>query len=75
MRTTATLDDELAAIIAQYAQSRKISFSKAIAELVRRGVRKSPRIKFVDGLPVFDLPKPKQPMTSADVKAMEADEP
>ena len=70
MRTTITLDDDAAAIAAQYAESRDISLSKAIAELIVRGTR----IKYVDGLPVFDLPKTKQPITSQHVKALEAEE-
>lgn len=75
MRTTLTLDDDIAAIVAQYADSRELSLSKAIAELIVRGTRKAPRIKYVDGLPVFDLPKPRHPITSQQVKALEADEP
>jgi hypothetical protein len=39
MRTTVTLDDEAAAIVEQYAAARNLSVSKAIAELVVRGVR------------------------------------
>ena len=75
MRTTVTLDDDVAEIAAQYAQSRDLSLSKAIAELIVRGTRKAPRIKYVDGLPVFDLPKTRQPITSEQVKALEADQP
>jgi hypothetical protein len=75
MRTTVTLDDDVATIAAQYAQSRDLSLSKAIAELIVRGTRKAPRIKYVDGLPVFDLPKTRPPITSQQVKALEAEEP
>ncbi len=75
MRTTLTLDDDVATIAAQYAQSRDLSLSKAIAELIVRGTRKAPRIKYVDGLPVFDLPKAREPITSQQVKALEAEEP
>jgi hypothetical protein len=75
MRTTVTLDDDVAAIAAQYAESRDLSLSKAIAELIVRGTRRSARIKCVDGLPVFDLPKAKQPITGEQVKALEAEEP
>jgi hypothetical protein len=74
MRTTVTLDDDVAAIAAQYAESRELSLSKAIAELIVRGTRRSSRIKYVDGLPVFDLPKSKRPITSQQVKALEAEE-
>ena len=74
MRTTITLDDDIAAVAAQYAESRELTLSKAIAELIVRGTRKASRIKYVDGLPVFDLPKSKQRITSEQVKALEAEE-
>jgi len=45
MRTTVTLDDDVATIAAQYAQSRELSLSKAIADLIARGTRKAPRIQ------------------------------
>ena len=75
MRTTVTLNDDIATIAAQYAESRDLSLSKAIAELIVRGTRRSARIKYVDGLPVFDLPKSKPPITSERVKALEIEEP
>ncbi len=74
MRTTITLDDETAAIAAQYARSRDISLSKAIGELIVRGTRRAPRIKYVDGLPVFDLPKSRRPITTEHVKDLEAED-
>ena len=74
MRTTVTLDDEAAEIVTQYAQSKDLSISKAIAELILRGARKPARIRYVDGLPVFDLPKPKRPISSERVKQLEAEE-
>jgi len=74
MRTTITLDEEAAAVAAQYARSRDISLSKAIGELIVRGTRRAPRIKYVRGLPVLDLPKPRRPVTTEFVKQLEADE-
>jgi hypothetical protein len=74
MRTTITLDDEAAAVAAQYAKARDVSLGKAIGELILRGTRKSSRIKFVDGLPVFDMPKETHPITNERVKAFEVDE-
>jgi hypothetical protein len=73
MRTTVTLDDEAAAIAQQYAESRNLSMSKAIGELIVRSVRREPRIKYVDGLPVFDLPKSKRKITTELVKKFEAE--
>jgi hypothetical protein len=74
MRTTVTLDEASAAIATRYAQGRGISLSRAIAELIVRGSRRAARIKYVDGLPVFDLPKAKPGLTTEQVKALEADE-
>ncbi|HTV65634.1 MAG TPA: hypothetical protein VMD98_08520 [Bryocella sp.] len=71
MRTTITLDDETAAIATQYARSRELSLSKAISELIVRGTRRAARIKYVDGLPVFDLPKSRRRITTEFVKALE----
>jgi hypothetical protein len=74
MRTTITLDDDVASVAQQYAESRELTFSKAIAELIVRATRKGSRIKYVDGMPVFDLPRTKRPLTSAQVKALEMEE-
>jgi hypothetical protein len=74
MRTTINLDDEVAELAAQYAKARDVTLGKAIGELILRGTRKGSRIKFVDGLPVFDMPKGKNPITTARVKAFEAEE-
>lgn len=74
MRTTINLDDEAAAIALQYAKSRDLTLGKAIGELILRGTRKSSRIKYIDGLPVFDMPKEKLPITTERVKDFEAEE-
>lgn len=71
MRMTVTLNNDVAAIAKQYAESRNLSLGEAIAELILRGTRRPARVKYVDGLPVFDLPKSKHPITSEQVKALE----
>jgi len=48
-----------------------VSLSKAISELIQRGTRTGPRIKYVDGWPMLDLPKPKRLLTTARVKQLE----
>jgi hypothetical protein len=73
MRTTITLDDEAEDIARQYAESRNLSLSKAIGELIVRSVRRQPRIKYVNGRPVFDLPKTKHKITTEWVKKFEAE--
>ena len=74
MRTTINLDDEAASIAAQYAKSRQLTLGRAIGELILRSTRTTSRIKYVDGLPVFDLPRESEPITTQRVKAFEADE-
>lgn len=71
MRTTISLDDEAAAIAAHYAESRNVTLGKAVSELIVRGAKRSPRIKYVDGLPVLDLPPGKKRITTAHVRALE----
>lgn len=70
MRVTITLDDEAAGIVDQYAKAREMSLSKAISELVLKSMRTKPRIKYVNGLPVFDLPKSKRKITTERVRAV-----
>jgi hypothetical protein len=57
MRTTITLNDEASELATLYARGRDISLSRAISELVVRGIDAKPRIKYVDGFPVFDIPQ------------------
>lgn len=71
MRTTITMDDDTAEMAAQYARSRGVSLSKAISELIQSAVHPRPRIKYVDGWPVLDLPKRKEPLTTERVKELE----
>jgi len=57
MRTTVKLEDEASEIVQLYADSRDISVSKAISELVVQAVHPKMRIKYIDGTPVFDVPR------------------
>lgn len=71
MRTTITLDDEAAEIATLYARGRGVSLSRAINELIQRGTHPPARIKYVNGFPMMDLPKPSRPLTTERVKALE----
>jgi hypothetical protein len=57
MRTTIKLDEEAGEIVRLYADSRDVSISKAISELVLQAVQPKMRIKYIDGIPVFDIPQ------------------
>jgi predicted transcriptional regulator len=73
MRTTIKLDDEAEQIVRLYADSRDISVSKAISELVVQAVHPKMRIKYVDGIPVFDIPQGRT-ITDEEVRAAIAEE-
>ena len=49
--------------------------SKASPKLVEPPTRPRARIKYVNGLPVFDVPKPRKLLTTERVKELEAEEP
>ena len=68
------MDEETAKGTAQYARSRGVSLSKAISELVQRGLRPRARIKYVNGWPVLDLPKRGAPLTTERVRELEDEE-
>ena len=74
MRTTITMDEDTAKVAAQYARSRGVSLSKAISELIQRGIRPRARIKYVNGWPVLALPKRKVPLTTERVRELEDEE-
>jgi hypothetical protein len=71
MRTTITMDDETAEIATQFARANGLSLSKAISELIQRATRPKARIKYVNGFPMLDLPKPKKLLTTERVKELE----
>jgi len=74
MRTTITMDDETAEIATQYARANGLSLSKAISELIYRATRPRSRIKYVNGWPVFDLPRSGKRITTEHVKMLEDQE-
>ncbi|WP_263354474.1 hypothetical protein [Acidicapsa acidisoli] len=73
MRTTVKLDAEASEIIQLYADSRAISVSKAISELVLQAVQPKMRIKYIDGIPVFDIPQGRT-ITDEEVRRLVAEE-
>jgi hypothetical protein len=53
MRTTINLDDQAGEIVQLYADSRAISVSEAISELVMQAVQPKTRIEYIDGIPTI----------------------
>jgi hypothetical protein len=74
MRTTLTLSDEAYEIAQRYAESCDVSLSKAVSELVERATRKRIRIRYEDGIPVFDVPEDGPKITTEMVKRLEAED-
>lgn len=75
MRTTLRLDDDVLQVVKTYAENRSLAMGNALSELVRRGLSAPPRTRIVNGLVVFDVSEDGEPVTSEQVKRLEADEP
>lgn len=72
MRTTLNLDDDVLPLVKQYAKKRALGMSKAVSELVRRGIRASHPTRLVNGILVFDLPPDSPRITSEHIRDLEA---
>ena len=73
MRTTLTLDDDVAELAARQAKARGLSLGKTVSDLVRRGLNApTPSIER-DGLVVFRLPSDSPKVTTDDVRRIEAE--
>ncbi len=73
MRTTVTLSDEAAELVNQYAESARVSRSRAVSDLIVRSARRKSRIKLINGIPVLDIPGGRR-VTTEEVKRFEAEE-
>jgi hypothetical protein len=73
MRTTVTLSDEASELVKAYAESARVSLSRAVSDLIERSSRTKPRFKLVNGIAVFDIPGGRR-VTTEDVKRFEAEE-
>ena len=73
MRTTLSLDDEVARLVRRYAEDRSLGLGKAVSELVRRGLTAQRPTRTVNGLQVFDLPPDSPPVSWQRVKELESD--
>ena len=73
MRATATLSDAAAQLVTQYAETQRVSLSRAISDLIERSAVRKSRIKLVDGIPVFDVPADGPKINFEDVKRFESE--
>ncbi|MBN9688774.1 MAG: antitoxin [Verrucomicrobia bacterium] len=73
MRTTLTLDPDVAELAARQAKARGLSLGKTISELVRRGLNAPTSSKVEGGLVVFQLPADSPIVTTEDVRRLESE--
>lgn len=73
MRTTITLDDDILRLATRQAKARGLSLGKTISDLVRRGLNAPTPTIGKDGLVVFQLPADSPPVTTEDVRRIEAE--
>ena len=73
MRTTLTLDDDVAELASRQAKARGVSFGKTVSDLVRRGLNAPTPSVSKDGLVVFRLPSDSPTVTTDDVRRLETE--
>ena len=72
-RLTITLSDEAEALVTEYAESCRVSMSKAASDLIERSAPRKPRVKIVNGLALFDFPVKGGQITTEDVRKLETE--
>ena len=73
MRTTLTLDDDILERAACRAKLRGVSLSKTVSDLVRRGLNAPTPSQDKGGIVVFQLPAGSPPVTTEEVRRIEAE--
>jgi hypothetical protein len=73
MRTTLTLDDDILERAARQAKLRGVSLSKTVSDLLRRGLSAPTPSQDKGGIVVFQLPADSPPVTTGDVRRIEAE--
>ena len=67
-RTPITLEKDLYTMTRRYAAQRRLRFSGAVSELIRRGLEARTPVREVDGFVLFDLPADSPRVTLEDVR-------
>ncbi|MGH9380334.1 MAG: hypothetical protein ACRD2Z_06955 [Thermoanaerobaculia bacterium] len=75
MRTTLRLADDVYRAVKGLAEADDRSIGEVVSELVRRGLRQEPRIRYEKRFPVFDVSEDSPPITLDMVKHALDDEP
>ncbi|MGB8261858.1 MAG: hypothetical protein WCE75_15960 [Terracidiphilus sp.] len=72
-RTTVALSPRALEIVEHFKLATGLSMSDAVSELIERSEPRPPRIKWVDGLPMADIPLTGKWITTEDVLRAEAE--
>ena len=68
-----TLDDDLLELAARQAKLRGVSLSRAVSDLLRRGLHSATPSQTKDGLLMFQLPEDSPMFTTDDVRRLESE--
>jgi len=63
MRTTVNLPDDVYEIARSVASARRVSLGDALADLVRQGFDRKPRVRNESGFPCFSVSRRAPPIT------------
>jgi hypothetical protein len=72
-RTTITLSPEAFEIAERFKDATGLSMSEAVSELIERTEPRPPRIKYVNGLPMADIPMDGEWITTEDILRAQAE--
>jgi hypothetical protein len=73
VRTTPTLDDDILELAARQAKLRGVSLSRTVSDLLRRGLSAPTASQDKGGIVVFQLPFDSPPVTTEEVRRIEAE--
>jgi hypothetical protein len=73
VRTTLTLDDDIAELAARQAKLRGVSLGRTVSDLVRRGLASPTPSETRDGVVVFRLPPDSPRVTTGEVRRLESE--
>ncbi|HUD45865.1 MAG TPA: hypothetical protein VMR33_03490 [Candidatus Baltobacteraceae bacterium] len=73
MRTTLNLDDDTLELAARQAKLRGVSLGRTVSDLLRRGLSAPTPCQEKGGIVVFRLPADSPPVTTEEVRRIEAE--
>jgi hypothetical protein len=72
-RTTVALSPEAMEIVQRFQEATGLTMSESISELIERSEPRPPRIKYVDGIPMADIPMDGEWITTEDILRAQAE--